>query len=1190
MSSQSEQGQPAASADAADTPSSAKASSDNPFDFDVDFSKIQKRRERAKAAKEERKHEDETPILPGMDANDSVFAADAAGEAYSSQQSGVRRPNIVTRAKTTGTELSSKDKAKASTTFRSFFGTQGSLEESAIDFDYYQADDQPIQVGNRKIGLWPYDDYHLIQKVFYEKLAEEKKDQSVGGKKQSKQQLQQGSNSMESSVPIFSRPQDPQDISTAVQNLSLTEFERKAEARAIAIVSCWMFDHGLIDELLVHGGMTSWTLQRPDTPNSEGTSRSVQTQQSEEGVEVGQHGFPIEGSSKMDAEIAKLRNSTNRQLALINTRLNDGVAATGTEVQELVNAVIATKDDIGRLRELSTYVSNAGDVDQANQFMLTKYPKLKQAINARRNLARCFRELDFFSQIPSTCDRLREELQSCEWTAHEWSTLRSVCREHVELEIFLVEAEAGMKKRLEDDIIGKKKKRDNTFSNQSFAKVSGKNNHELIDRFLQAHVENVWDLGDEIRLRIMSGIATAFDLAVNNPAGMVALVEAVEVYQSANLDYKSVHGEEAGQETNLRFTDMRAVALGELYKDFETRGLDLFRELTSQVADIATDDEGEVEVQNKKFSAVLRAANELASEIGVVKELMVPCFPDEWMIEVLWVTNVAHVCSNNILQQIGGPEGHKLPDLTVTQLLDLVAWVETFREIIEESFPNIGEITSHRTYLDTPPKLLVDDNKRVDVDVARDSLAWINNTLWDVHDLAKDEFLYRTKEQTEDWLQKVYKADHTKIETAEGRLVTSLCEDVYAIAGVQLRTIRERLTRRSEALVQAVGVIFKNLYENQMHSRDLFCSDFETCCAASNDFFRMSEKCEDIMTEIQDECKLSAEATETLEEQSAALLGLYSSDAVYAAQKTHVYCFEPIEEATFADFFGEEWLNQLTNNELALTIVRTLDDFMEDLEAFLDEVMVMKALEAQITSSVNFYIKVLLAKSAVHNSSRSSYFTDNEKAVARMRDDFSVIKEYFEGLSENYPTLRRVIEAEFDLLEAVIEILAIASGVSRSDAQDFVLVLQKKVRNPAITKLIVGDLYHLMKPQEEAAIYDLIDTMTETMLAVAPTDDKATKIAQDRSTVPGLRLDHVFAQHINESTRKRPLKKGAMEQAEAALAVWKSVTSSVGKSLTAQSTAAAAGSGWGGRLKQAAAAALSGDQGDQSDKDDSGAE
>ena len=119
-----------------------------------------------------------------------------------------------------------------------------------------------------------------------------------------------------------------------------------------------------------------------------------------------------------------------------------------------------------------------------------------------------------------------------------------------------------------------------------------------------------------------------------------------------------------------------------------------------------------------------------------------------------------------------------------------------------------------------------------------------------------------------------HSADHTKSQTSEGRLITSLCEDVYSLAGVQLRTIRERLTRRSEALVQAVGVIFKNLYEKQIASRNNFLQDFETCCAAANDFIRMSEKCEEILSDLVAECNLSPEASEALEEQSAILLSL----------------------------------------------------------------------------------------------------------------------------------------------------------------------------------------------------------------------------------------------------------------------------------------------------------------------------
>jgi hypothetical protein len=1110
----------------------------NLFDVDVDFAQVQKRRERAKAAKDATREPDERPILEQMDHDlgDATTPTNVdvppTVAPTTSKRRDRTRPKIVTRAKTTGSEIPDSSKKK------SFFGFKSTVqEEILLDQD---RDMEPIMVGTKCLAIWPYDDYHLVQKMYYEKL-EHRMDDDAQPRTPSSSFLSANSKNglssptmPDSSIPIFSRPPDPPDIPSAVKALSLTEFERVAEERSIAIVSTWLFDAGLIDELLVNGGMTgsSWK----DTASVDG---SVQTS---EGIEVGAMGFPIEGSTKMDKEIAKLRNATKRQLALINARLNDGVAATGSEVQELVNAVICTKDDVGRLRELSTYVSNTDSVEHANRFMLAKYPKLKQAINARRNLARCFRELDFFSQIPSSCERLREELHSGEWTAHEWSSLRSVCREHVELEIFLVEAEAGMKKRLEDGgeenastRSSRHRKQPDKFGRQVFAQ-SGLQQHkdEVVDRFLGEHVENVWELGDEIRIRIMSGIAASFDLAMNNPAGMVALVEAIEVYESASSEYKQVHGEEAGSSQTLRFTDMRAAALGELYKDFEARGLDVFRELTMQAADLAE----EKEASNKQFSAVLRSANELTSEIGLVKEQMAPCFPPNWCIETLWTTCVAHVCSNNILQQIGGPEGHKLPDLTVTQLLDLVAWVETFREIIEETFPNMEGITSSRTYFDKAPKLLGDDSKTVDIELARDSLAWVNNTLWDVHDLAKDEFLFRTKEQTEEWLNNVYEAQHEKSQTAEGFLVTSLCEDVYSVAGVQLRTIRERLTRRSEALVQAVGVIFKNLYEKQIECRDRFCIDLETCCAASNDFIRMSEKCEELVEEIKEECNLTKEGTATLEEQTAALLGLYSGDAVYAAQKTHLYCFQPIEEEVADELFGEEWLDVLTNNELALTIVRTLDDFMEDLETFLDEVMVQRTIEAQISASVNFYLKCLLTRSKYHGG-RGSMFSNTEKAIHRMRGDVTTMRDYFDGLSESTPTLKRVIEREFGLLDTIVELLTVASGQSKSEVNDFILMLQKRVRNMAITKYVVGDLYHLVNPSKEKEIYDLVDSMESDMNAVAPTDEKAIAAARDRMSVPGLRVDQTMAEHCASSQRKRPLQKGPLERAEAALRMWR---------------------------------------------------
>ena len=357
----------------------------------------------------------------------------------------------------------------------------------------------------------------------------------------------------------YERPEELPSIKEAVNDLPLIDFEMKAEERAINIVSTWLFDAGLIDELLVNGA----TVSTPHQQQQISSNATTMSEKTSEGQEIGAHGFlvGVQGADlKMDKETNKLRTMIQRDLSIINARLNDGVAASGLEVQELVNAVIAAKEDIGRLRELTTYISDehGPNSSRRDEFLLAKYPYLRKAINARRNINRCFRELDFFGHIPSTCERLRDDLNSGEYTEEEWTTIRNVSMEHVELEIMLVEAEDSMKSGA-----------------HSF-------NDAVVDTFLETHVQNVWELGDEIRMRILSGIGTAFELSKNNPSGMVALVEAVEVYERAAETFEKKRdcgfgATSNGGDNRLRFTDMRAAALEQLYQDFELRGVEMFR-------------------------------------------------------------------------------------------------------------------------------------------------------------------------------------------------------------------------------------------------------------------------------------------------------------------------------------------------------------------------------------------------------------------------------------------------------------------------------------------------------------------------------------------------------------------------------------------------------------------------------------
>ena len=172
-----------------------------------------------------------------------------------------------------------------------------------------------------------------------------------------------------------------------------------------------------------------------------------------------------------------------------------------------------------------------------------------------------------------------------------------------------------------------------------------------------------------------------------------------------------------------------------------------------KAADLAEEEDA----ANVGFTAVLKAATELVTEIDIVKHQMSPCFAPHWHVEALWSSCVAHVCSNHIVQPIGGPDGQNLPDLTITQLLELVAWVEYFRETIEETFPEVASMrNTKKTYFEERPELFAGDKRTVNMQNARESLAWVNNMLWEVHRLAQEEFLVRTRSQTDEWLDKVY--------------------------------------------------------------------------------------------------------------------------------------------------------------------------------------------------------------------------------------------------------------------------------------------------------------------------------------------------------------------------------------------------------------------------------------------------
>ena len=191
---------------------------------------------------------------------------------------------------------------------------------------------------------------------------------------------------------------------------------------------------------------------------------------------------------------------------------------------------------------------------------------------------------------------------------------------------------------------------------------------------------------------------------------------------------------------------------------------------------------------------------------------------------------------------------------------------------------------------------------------------------------------------------------------------------------------------------------------------------------------------------------------------------------------------------------------------------------MGDLYDFLDEFMLKKTVDALVAGSVIFYSTCLLLCAEKHNNNKVGYFHDNQVALERMDRDVKEIKEFFDRLAQGMPALGKVIEKEFEVLTTIMELLRIAAGFSESDASDFIVVLHKRVKDINITKHVVGDLWHLVKPTEEKAVWELTESLEASLVAITPPE---TAILQKRMNLPELRLDQSLAQLYIKSTRHR---------------------------------------------------------------------
>lgn len=230
-----------------------------------------------------------------------------------------------------------------------------------------------------------------------------------------------------------------------------------------------------------------------------------------------------------------------------------------------------------------------------------------------------------------------------------------------------------------------------------------------------------------------------------------------------------------------------------------------------------------------------------------------------------------------------------------------------------------------------------------------------------------------------------------------GVLMTPLCEDVFTLINLQIDVLHYYIVSADlfetatgdMILIDNISFLFKNLWYKQRQYRLMIGGDdLEGMCAKANDFFRMAERMEDIVMTLQeryphlswddDNDNSSDETTTTttttisntrmkemnISQQINNLLSLFSTDAVDAAQYIHVYVFRVVNDSNIrSDLFSREWEETLTHNQIALSLVATLEDFMADICNFLcNDFLYIKAVDSIVRATICFYVRCLIQK------------------------------------------------------------------------------------------------------------------------------------------------------------------------------------------------------------------------------------
>lgn len=332
--------------------------------------------------------------------------------------------------------------------------------------------------------------------------------------------------------------------------------------------------------------------------------------------------------------------------------------------------------------------------------------------------------------------------------------------------------------------------------------------------------------------------------------------------------------------------------------------------------------------------------------------------------------------------------------------------------------------------------------------------------------------------------------------TIDGTLYTTLPEDVFTLIESQTNLLDEflRLSNLSNTptgdavAVDGLRSILRIMNFKQMHYRESFLDDMESCIAASNDFMRMSERAENMMRDARkrypqlgwdasnNETMLSEwDVTTGLVEQDASkLLDRFGTDAVLASQRAVLHLIHSIHQTDIPlQLFSRPWEDELTHNEVARAIIRSYNDSLLNIRQYLaTEYMFQKVIASLVRSTICYYVQCLVLKADRLRRGKKAgevAFLYPARAITRMTYDIQVFRDFFRGLAKHNSTLKRIVDDEFDVFNVLLECMISASSRGAIDNMDeFILVIHKRTgANSDITRFFLSDIYVLIGNKNE---------------------------------------------------------------------------------------------------------------------------